>query len=182
MSDFIHPAEALNAAPRSQFYKVTPNEWNGTESSWHITALRKCILGTQIALNCPEFHFLIKAPPCLACRKLVRSFMKHALSIKTRRDQLQPWNIPRSWLRQEPTQHCERWWHLVHCVSFQTHTHTHTHTHTRDTHHHYVQIPTCTPECSKSRHPRFLCSPSKKRVYVMSHSHPYRLMSISLSQ
>ena len=144
MSDFIHPAEALNAAPRSQFYKVTPNEWNGTESSWHITALRKCILGTQIALNCPEFHFLIKAPPCLACRKLVRSFMKHALSIKTRRDQLQPWNIPRSWLRQEPTQHCERWWHLGHCVSFQTHTHTHTHTH---------ETPTTTTCKSPHAHP-----------------------------
>ena len=106
-------------------------EWHRKQLAQNRT--QKMHLGTQIALNCLEFHFLIKAPPCLACRKMVRSFMKYALSIRTQRDQLQPWNIPRSWLRQEPTQHCECWWHLGHCVSFQTHTHTHTHTHETST-------------------------------------------------
>lgn len=31
-----------------------------------ITTLRKSILGAQIALNCSEFHLLIKAPDWLA--------------------------------------------------------------------------------------------------------------------
>lgn len=42
------------------------NEWNAIESSWCITALRKRILWAQIAFNCPEFHFLIKASDSLA--------------------------------------------------------------------------------------------------------------------
>lgn len=42
------------------------NEWNAIESSWCITALRKRILWAQIAFNCPEFHFLIKASDLLA--------------------------------------------------------------------------------------------------------------------
>lgn len=42
------------------------NEWNVIESSWCITTLRKRILWAHIALNCPEFHFLIKASDLLA--------------------------------------------------------------------------------------------------------------------
>lgn len=58
--------------------------------------LRKRTLGVQIALNCPEFHFLIKASAWLAYRKLVESSMKSALSTRRGMTWLQPWDIPRS--------------------------------------------------------------------------------------
>lgn len=65
------------------FVKSSLYGWNVIENSWCTIAVCKHILMAQIALNCLEFHFLIKSP-CLACRKLVLSLMKCALSIRGR--------------------------------------------------------------------------------------------------
>lgn len=148
------------------------DEWNVVQSSWAQPPSEKAFLGLRLHLG-SESHLLIKAPR-LPCRKLVGSFLKLALSIK-RVDQLQL----SLWLRlhlcsvtapENALNSASTFWGVG---SFQKHVCKHTHC-------------ACTqwtaPGASSPGLGVSACYASslEKCVYVSAHSHPPRLMLISL--
>lgn len=126
------------------------NEWNGIESSWCITSLRKCILQARIAFNCPEFHFLSKASDSLVGSRL--EAYEACPSIRKGMEWPQPGSTSQGFVLSERSQGkastlCGAWGRgetspchpAMHDVrGFQIHTPV------RGTHHHGVQIPACT--------------------------------------
>lgn len=164
------------------------NEWNAIESSWCRTAFRKRVLRAQIAFNCPEFHFLIKASDSLAGSWLEAYEVCPGRQKRNGRPQ-QPQSTPQGFVLSECSQvqapaeyGVGGWGRLplptpsVHGFQIQAPV--------RGAHRRSVRIPahTRSPRSAPSPGALALCIRPEKGVCVRAQSRPHKLMFISLSQ